>query len=119
MLTERQKYIKDLIWKVCEAVGLNPKWAEAIAMTESSLGINQKSPTGCNGVFQMSSIAMKDLLWEMAKQDEDIVDVLCGVAFLYLLLKRHKTVEAATAKYCDPKDRTFYIKRVVDYMEGK
>jgi len=96
---------------------INPKWAVAVAMTESSLGLNQKSPTGCKGVFQMSSIAMKDLHQEMVKNDDDLIDIACGVAFLYLLAKRHGTIDAATAKYCDPKDVGFYVDRVKKYME--
>jgi len=98
-------------------MGLDPAWALAVAMVESSLGEKQKSPTGCRGVFQMSAIAMKDLLQEMEKQDDDLIDIACGLAFLHLLLKRHKTMEAATAKFCDPNDRDFYVSRVVNYME--
>lgn len=64
----------------------------------------------------MSGIAMKDLLQEMEKADDDIIDIACGCAFLHLLLRRHKTIEAATAKFCDPNDRDFYVKRVIDYM---
>ncbi|MBE3141525.1 MAG: hypothetical protein IMZ53_13195 [Thermoplasmata archaeon] len=85
-------------------------------MTESSLGEHQKSPTGCVGVFQMSSIAMKDLLQEMSKQDDEFIDIACGLAFLYLLLRRHKTIEKATAHFCDPADADFYVERVKMYM---
>ena len=115
-LNAKQLDIKNKIGKVSEFFGIDPDWASAIAMTESSLGENQKSPTGCLGVFQMSSIAMKDLHQEMSKLDDDLIDIVCGVAFLYLLLKRHKTMEDATAKFCDPKDRDFYINRVMEYM---
>ena len=86
-------------------------------MTESSLGLNQKSGTGARGVFQMTSIAMKDLLQEMEKQDSDIIDILCGIAFLYLLEKRWGTMEEATKHFCDPKDRDFYWNRVKGYIE--
>ena len=116
-LLARQTEIMERIRKGAVAMGLDPAWCVAVAMTESSLGERQKSPTGCRGVFQMSGIAMKDLLQEMEKQDDDIVDIACGLAFLHLLLKRHKTVEAATAKFCDPNDRDFYVSRVVNYME--
>ena len=116
-LLPKQVKVKDKIITIANAVGIDPTWAVAVAMTESSLGEKQKSPTGCRGVFQMSSIAMKDLLQEMEKADEDVIDIACGVAFLYLLLKRHKTIDAATAKFCDPKDREFYVKRVKGYME--
>jgi membrane-bound lytic murein transglycosylase MltF len=116
-LLARQSEVADKIRKAAIAIGLDPAWCIAVAMTESSLGENQKSPTGCRGVFQMSAIAMKDLLQEMEKQDDDIIDIACGLAFLHLLLKRHKTIEAATAKFCAPGDRDFYVSRVVNYME--
>jgi membrane-bound lytic murein transglycosylase MltF len=115
-MNDKQLETAIKIERVAKALGVNPAWAAAVAMTESSLGLNQKSPTGCRGVFQMSAIAMKDLLLEMEKQDDDLIDIACGVAFLHLLFKRHKTIEAATAKFCDPKDRGFYIDRVKKYM---
>ena len=116
-LLPRQAETMTKIRKVAEAMGVNPAWAVSVAMTESSLGEHQKSPTGCRGVFQMSGIAMKDLLQEMEKADDDLIDIACGLAFLHLLLKRHKTIEAATAKFCDPADRGFYVDRVKGYME--
>jgi hypothetical protein len=116
-MNEKQKQVRADIIRLAEFLGVDPAWACAIAEVESSLGINQKSPTGCLGVFQMSSIAMKDLLWEMAKQDDETVDICCGVLFLRLLLKRHGTIEQATAKYCDPKDRHFYVPKVLKLME--
>jgi len=115
-LNQKQLEIKEKIIKIAEAIGLNPSWALAIAMTESSLGEKQKSPTGCRGVFQMSSIAMKDLLIEMEKADDDIIDIACGLAFLHLLLKRHKSFDNATAHFCDPNDKWFYIERMRDFM---
>jgi membrane-bound lytic murein transglycosylase MltF len=115
-MNDKQLETAIKIERVAKALGVNPAWAAAVAMTESSLGLNQKSPTGCRGVFQMSAFAMKDLLLEMEKQDDDLIDIACGVAFLHLLFKRHKTIEAATAKFCDPKDRGFYIDRVKKYM---
>jgi membrane-bound lytic murein transglycosylase MltF len=116
-LNQKQKYVKALIEKVSDAVDLSPIWPLAIAMTESSLGLNQKSGTGARGVFQMTSIAMKDLLLEMEKQNDDVIDVLCGIAFLYLLMKRWGTFHEATKRFCDPADRDFYWKRVKSYME--
>jgi hypothetical protein len=116
-LLPRQTETMEKIRAVATALGVDPLWAIAVAMTESSLGEHQVSPTGCKGVFQMSSIAMKDLLQEMEKADDDMIDIACGVTFLRLLLKRHGTIEAATAKYCDPNDRSFYVSRVINYME--
>jgi membrane-bound lytic murein transglycosylase MltF len=92
-------------------------WAAAIAMTESALGSHQLSKTGARGVFQMTTVAMKDLLAEMQKSDDDLIDIACGVLFLRLLLKRWKTQDEATAKFCDPNDRAFYIGRVHTYMQ--
>ena len=116
-LTDEQIANKSTIEKIASIVGIDPKWAVAIAMTESSLGVKQKSPTGCRGVFQMSRIAMKDLLFSMGANDDDMVDMLCGIAFLWLLFKRHGSIEKATLRYCDPRDRDFYWQRVKDYMK--
>ena len=116
-LTQRQVETKAKIVKIAEAIGVDPIWATSIAMVESSLGEYQRSATGCKGVFQMSSIAMKDLLQEMEKLDDDIIDITCGLTFLHLLLKRHKTIEHATEHFCDPNDRSFYLPRVMNYME--
>lgn len=116
-LNEKQQETRNKIVRMAILMGIDPAWAVAIAMTESSLGLNQKSPTGCRGVFQMSGIAMKDLLQEMEKQDDDLIDIACGVAFLRLLFKRHGSIERATEHFCDPKDREFYIDRVLEYMK--
>lgn len=116
-LLESQERVKGKIESICQIVGIDQAWAVAMAMTESSLGIQQKSLTGCKGVFQMSSIAMKDLLQEMDKADDEWIDILCGVAFLHLLLRRHGSIEAATARFCDPADRDFYVARVKEYMK--
>ena len=64
-MTPKQLNTKAKIETVAALFGIDPKWAVAVAMTESSLGENQVSPTGCSGVFQMSQIAMKDLLLQM------------------------------------------------------
>lgn len=116
-LNDKQIDVRDKITAFSKLFNLDPSWTNAIAMTESSLGLKQVSPTGCRGVFQMSSIAMQDLLQEMAKGNEDLVDIACGLSYLYLLLKRHKTIEEATLHFCAPKDRDFYLKRVKDFME--
>lgn len=114
-LLKRQLEVKATIERIAEALHVDPHWANAIAMTESSLGSYLLSPTGCRGVFQMSSIAMKDLLQEMP--EDDLIAIVCGICFLRLLLRRHKTIEKATERYCDPKDRDFYVDRVKIYMK--
>lgn len=115
-LTPKQQEVKEKIEVIANYLDVPEVWAVAIAMTESSLGLNQKSPTGCVGVFQMSSIAMKDLLQQMTLSDDDSIDIACGVAFLKLLLKRWKTIDKATLHFCDPNDRNFYLDRVKRYM---
>lgn len=115
-LQPKQIEIKEKIESVCNLIGVDPDWALAIASVESSLGLHQKSPTGCLGVFQMSSIAMKDLRQEMENATGDMIDIFAGISFLALLLKRHKDIETATAKFCDPDDRSFYIDRVMNLM---
>jgi membrane-bound lytic murein transglycosylase MltF len=114
-LSKKQQEIKSSIETFAVLLDVDPSWATAIAMTESSLGEHQQSPTGCLGVFQMSSIAMKDLLQNMSG-DDDLIDIVCGVAFLRLLMKRWKTIENATLHFCDPADRHFYLDRVKKFM---
>ena len=116
-LNQKQIDTVNKIKSFAPLFGLDPAWPIAVAMVESSLGLNQYSPTGCKGVFQISSIAMKDLLIEMQRSDDDLIDIACGVAFLFLLLKRHKTIEAATAKFCDPADKGFYVDKVRAFIK--
>lgn len=115
-LTRKQIETKEKIEKLASLFGIDTAWAVAIAMIESSLGINQKSPTGCRGVFQMSTIAMKDLLLSMEQINDDIVDIACGILFLRLLLKRHGSMEKATRHFCTPDDRDFYLEKVKMYQ---
>lgn len=115
-LNQKQQEVKANIEAIATLAGIDYKWAVAVAMVESELGLHQKSPTGCLGVFQMSSIAMKDLLQNMAGSDDDLDDILCGIAFLRLLFRRHKTIEEATNHFCDPNDRSFYLDRVKKFM---
>ena len=46
-LLAKQIAVKDKIVKIATAMGIDPVWAVSVAMVESSLGVNQKSPTGC------------------------------------------------------------------------
>ena len=115
-MTPKQIENKVKIEFFSKLFGVDPVWTVAVAFVESSLGLNQKSPTGCRGIFQMSGIAMKDLLQSMEVADDDLVDIVCGIAFLRLLLKRWGSIDEATAHYCDPADRGFYVERVRQYM---
>lgn len=65
----------------------------------------------------MSTIAMKDLLNEMQKIDDDLIDILCGLLFLRLLLNRHKTMHKATEHFCDPAERSKYTAEVMELMK--
>jgi len=116
-LNEKQYDTLRNIQKAANALGVDPDWAAAVAMTESALGLHQLSKTGAKGVFQMTSIAMKDLLAEMQKSDDDFIDIACGVLFLRLLLKRWKTIDEATGHFCDPADKGFYIDRMKKFMK--
>ncbi len=117
-MTRRQMNTKFKIEQMSAIFGVDPKWTVAVAMTESSLGERQVSPTGCRGVFQMSQIAMKDLWIKMAESDDDDIDIACGVAYLRLLLQRHKTIDAATERFCNPMDRDLYLSMVKGYMDA-
>ena len=116
-LNQRQLSTRNKIERISKIFGIDPDWAVAVALTESSLGEFQLSPTGAKGVFQMTSIAMKDLLLEMEKKDDDLIDIFAGIAFLYTLLKRHKTIIEATKHFCDPNDISFYINKVMSYID--
>lgn len=117
-MTPRQRQIESKVRTIANLFQVDPKWAAAIAMVESSLGEKQISPTGCRGVFQMSMIAMKDLWLTMQDLDDDLVDITCGVAFLRLLLKRWGNIEGATKHFCNPADKEFYWDRVKKYYDG-
>jgi len=117
-LKTKQVEIKVMIEVIAKLFGIDPAWATAVAMVESSLGLFQKSPTRCLGAFQMSSIAMKDLLLAMEVIDDDLIDIVCGVAFLRLLLRRWGSIEEATNHFCDPNDRSFYLDKVLEYMQA-
>lgn len=116
-LNQKQIETKVKIEFFAKLFGIDPKWAVSVAMVESSLGLHQQSPTGTKGVFQMTSIAMKDLLQLMRQSDDDLGDISSGVWFLSELLKRWKTIEEATNHYCDPGDRYFYWQKVKQNME--
>lgn len=116
-LNTTQLRTKVKIESIAKQLGIDPTWAISIAMVESSLGLFQKSHTSCRGVFQMSTIAMKDLLLEMENEDDDLIDLYCGILFLRLLLKRHGTIESATEHFCDPNDKSFYLDKVLNYMK--
>ena len=116
-LNDKQLETLEKIRRAAELLGVDPDWASAVAMVESALGKYQLSKTGARGVFQMTTIAMKDLLQEMQKADDDMIDIACGVLFLRLLLKRWKTEEEATGHFCDPADRGFYIDRMKKFRK--
>lgn len=117
ILNDKQQETLAKVRVAAKVLDVDPDWVAAVAMVESALGKYQLSKTGAKGVFQMTSIAMKDLLQEMQKSDDDMIDILCGVLFLRLLLKRWKTEEQATAHFCDPADKGFYIDRMKKYMK--
>ena len=118
-MTRQQLGTKERIERFSPLFGLDPKWAVAVAMTESSLGEHLVSPTGCSGVFQMSQIAMKDLLQEMREPGRgDLIGVLCGLAYLKILLDRFGSIDQATLHFCSPADRDFYWGRVKEYMDA-
>ena len=113
-----QQEVKREIEFYSELLGVDPIWACAVAMVESSLGEHRISPTNCRGIFQMSSIAMEDLRRQMGSEDDDTVEIVCGLLFLRLLRRRWGTMEEATNHYCDPNDRSFYLDRVLGYMQS-
>lgn len=115
-MNPRQDEIKRTIEYWAGLLGIDPNWASAIAMTESSLGEHRISPTNCRGIFQMSVIAMDDLRQLMGSPGDDVTEILCGLLFLRLLQKRWGTIEEATLHYCDPADRGFYLDRIKGYM---
>ncbi len=107
---------KQKIITISEIIGLNPTWCLAIADVESSMGINQLSPTGAKGVYQLTNIAFKDLRQDMERKNDDTIDILCGLAFLYLLKRRWGSETEATLHYCDPAVKTDYLEKMKKAM---
>jgi len=97
---------------------LDPVLSLSVAHVESSMGKNQLSPTGAKGVFQMTTIAMKDLLNEMEKHDDDLIDISAGCAFLRTLKRRWGMPENIVKHYCDPKEQEKYWKKVQIAMDS-
>lgn len=117
-LNSNQQKVKEAIENYSSLLDIDPAWAVAIAMVESSLGEHRISPTNCRGIFQMSSIAMEDLRQQMGIGGDDDLEILCGLLFLRLLYRRWDGLEEATNHFCDPNDRSFYLNRVLDYMKS-
>ncbi len=113
----RDATIEEKIKAVATLLGVNPAWALAVAKVESNMGKYQRSPTGALGIFQMTSIAMKDLRYAMEKKDDEMIDICCGILFLRLLYRRWGSEGKATDHYCDPNDRYFYTPKVLLLME--
>ena len=113
-----QEEIKKAIFDIAKIVDVDPALAMAIAKIESGFGFQQKSKTGARGIFQMTSIAMKDLLLYMESHTDDIVDILVGLAFLKVLSTRwNKDEQRIAEKYCDPKDRDWYPAKALELAE--
>lgn len=112
-----QEEVKKAIFEICRIVGVDPAIAMAVSHVESSHGAHLKSPTGALGVFQMTSMAMKDLHLEMATPGKEIIGVCAGICFLFLLIGRHKDELTVLQKYCDPKDRPWYPAKVLGLAE--
>jgi membrane-bound lytic murein transglycosylase MltF len=117
-LKKKQIETLEKIKMIAPCLGIDPKLAAAIAFVESSLGMFQLSKTGARGVYQLTSIAMKDLLIGMEEDNDDIEDIACGILFIRKLLRRHKgDVDKVISKYCDPNDRGFYVDKVKALMK--
>lgn len=115
-MNANQERVRRQIEYWSDLLGVDPVWACAIAMVESSMGEERVSGTNCRGIFQMSSIAMEDLRRQMGNSEDDL-EILCGLLFLRLLYDRWGGEDEATLHYCDPADRDFYLDRVRGYME--
>jgi hypothetical protein len=119
-IPENDLTIENRIILVARLLGVDPNWCLAVAQVESAMGKHQLSPTGAKGIFQMTSIAMKDLLLEMENKHsywKEWIDICNGILFLGLLKIRWKTKKDATNHYCDPNDRSFYWPKVAVLME--
>jgi len=108
-----QGEVKEAIFKIAKIVGVDPGIALAVSHIESRHGVHLKSKTGALGVFQMTSIAVRDLHHSMATPGHEIIGICAGICFLSLLMKRHEDLRKALDKYCDPNDREWYADRVI------
>ena len=114
-LNDKQIANKGMIEAFAQLQRIPPAWAVAVAMEESSLGLKMLSLTKAKGLFGDTSAAMMDVL-NMCQYDP-VVSASAGGAYLHVLLDRFKDIETATFHYPDPKDRDWYVKKVMDYME--
>ena len=113
-----QEEVKKKIFQISKLAEIDPALALAISDIESKHGLFQKSPTGARGIFQMTTIAMKDLLLAMESKSDDIIDIFCGIAFLRLLSTRWKDDEQKTIeKFCSPADRSWYVPKVLELAD--
>lgn len=114
-MTEQQEKIALKVVEIANFFGIDPAWLLALCETESSMGINNLSPTGAKGPFGMTSIAMKDLHQEMVRKP--LIGIACGAAFASVLYDRWETIPRATEHFCNPADRAFYGNRVAAAMD--
>jgi len=86
--------------------------AVAICDVESAMGKYILSPTGARGAFQLTSIAMRDMLQAMGERRYERTAILCGIAFLCLLQDRWQPADVIVKHYCDPAERDAYWAKV-------
>jgi hypothetical protein len=118
-LTQKQTEIFNLCKDHAIWLGIDPSWALAIADQESTFGLNLISPTGARGIYQDTTIAMKDILEFIGHDNEAAykASIAVGQSELLVLLTRWHDIEIATSHYCDPKVKAQYVASVMSKIK--
>lgn len=103
---------EEKIRAICKIVEFPEDLAVAIAKVESAMGKYILSPTGAKGIFQLTSIAMKDMLQVMAEHKYERTAILCGIGFLCLLQDRWMDAQEIVFHFCDPAEKDAYWKKI-------
>lgn len=109
---------EEKIRAICEIIEFPADGAVAIAQVESAMGKYLLSRTGARGIFQLTSIAMRDMLEAMARPKHERTGILCGLAFLCLLQDRWTDLDTIVRHYCDPDEKEAYLAKVHEFMEN-
>lgn len=104
---------EEKIRAICEIMGFSGDLAVAVATVESAMGKYIISPTNARGLFQLTSIALKDMLQAMGLERHERVAMLCGIAFLCLLQDRWgDDPRTIVGHYADPAEKEAYWKKI-------
>ena len=80
---------RGMITNLANQYGVPPQVAMAVAMTESGGRANAKSPTGVQGLFQVTKSTMKEMGFDPSKRNDPRVSAEAGIKYLATLNKQY------------------------------